>query len=257
MSKPAVLAIRAISMERLSRTVIEATTSPRASFSLTLLRRMSLAGHCQALLPCGQFAWPDLRAGGMIARHSTPQGSECHELRYQLQVGQRPGFARGVAGPGRARRLLPTGRPVRDDRPDLQPHHRAHPRHRAPADQPLWPALQGDHRVEPGQDRRRGRDHRQARHRLRHQQVRLCDPRRDPQGAARSEMRAAHPHPRRHRGVGDELRAPAAVADLDPLSQPHRLSRLRGPGGRSRGARADRQATSASTTRWSCATTGF
>ena len=47
----------------------------------------------------------------------------------------------------------------------------------------------------------------------------------------------------------------AAVADLDPLSQPHRLSRLRGAGGRSRGARADRQATSASTTRWSCATT--
>ena len=45
MSKPAVLAMRAISMERLSRTVIEATTSPRASFSLTLLRRMSLAGH--------------------------------------------------------------------------------------------------------------------------------------------------------------------------------------------------------------------
>jgi len=43
MSKPAVLAMRAISIERASRTVIEETTSPRASFSLTLLRRMSLA----------------------------------------------------------------------------------------------------------------------------------------------------------------------------------------------------------------------
>src|SRR5258707_6651513 len=43
MSKPAVLAIRAISMERESRTVMEATTSPRASFSLTGFRKISLA----------------------------------------------------------------------------------------------------------------------------------------------------------------------------------------------------------------------
>src|SRR5216683_7880641 len=40
-SKPAVLAIWAISTWRTSRTVIDATTSPRASFSLTLLRRIS------------------------------------------------------------------------------------------------------------------------------------------------------------------------------------------------------------------------
>src|SRR6266446_9894946 len=39
-SKPAVLAIWAISTWRTSRTVMDATTSPRASFSLTLLRRM-------------------------------------------------------------------------------------------------------------------------------------------------------------------------------------------------------------------------
>src|SRR5258707_12447462 len=39
-SKPAVLAIWAISTWRTSRTVIDATTSPRLSFSLTLLRRM-------------------------------------------------------------------------------------------------------------------------------------------------------------------------------------------------------------------------
>src|SRR5215467_13950941 len=40
-SKPAVLAICAISTWRTSRTVMDATTSPRASFSLTLLRRIS------------------------------------------------------------------------------------------------------------------------------------------------------------------------------------------------------------------------
>src|SRR5215468_906228 len=39
-SKPAVLAIWAISTCRTNRTVIDATTSPRLSFSLTLLRRM-------------------------------------------------------------------------------------------------------------------------------------------------------------------------------------------------------------------------
>jgi hypothetical protein len=49
LSKPAVLAMRAISIERTSRTVMDATTSPRASFSLTLLRRMSRI--CTAALP--------------------------------------------------------------------------------------------------------------------------------------------------------------------------------------------------------------
>src|ERR1700710_1705211 len=43
MSNPAVLAIRAISTPRTSRTVIEATTSLRSSFSLTTLRTISLA----------------------------------------------------------------------------------------------------------------------------------------------------------------------------------------------------------------------
>ena len=52
-------------------------------------------------------------------------------------------------------------------------------------------------------------------------------------------LRAAHPYPRRHGGGGDGLRAVAAVADLDPLRRPYRLSRLRGPGDRSRRARAD------------------
>src|ERR1700754_4472298 len=43
MSKPAVLASRAISTPRTSRIVIEATTSLRSSFSLTTLRTISLA----------------------------------------------------------------------------------------------------------------------------------------------------------------------------------------------------------------------
>src|SRR5580692_1446474 len=43
MSKPAVFAIRAISMPRTRRMVIEATTSLRASLSLTTLRTISLA----------------------------------------------------------------------------------------------------------------------------------------------------------------------------------------------------------------------
>src|SRR5229473_317331 len=33
-----------------------------------------------------------------------------------------------MAGAPRPRRLLPAGRRLRDDRPDLQPHHRAHTR---------------------------------------------------------------------------------------------------------------------------------
>jgi len=39
----AVFAMRAISIERARRTVMEATTSPRASFSFTLLRTISRA----------------------------------------------------------------------------------------------------------------------------------------------------------------------------------------------------------------------
>ena len=39
-------------------------------------------------------------------------------------------------------------------------------------------------------------------------------------------MRAAHPYPRRHGGIGDDVRAAAAVADLDALRRPYRLSRL-------------------------------
>ena len=69
---------------------------------------------------------------------------------------------------------------------------------------------------------------------------------------ARAGRRLHHPHahPRRHGGRGDEMRAAAAVADLDPLRRPHRLSRLRGPGGRSRRARAAGRGPRRRTTRW-------
>src|SRR6267378_7504467 len=50
-SKPAVFAIRAISIERTRRTVIEDTTSPRASFSLTLLRTISRGDADMVFLP--------------------------------------------------------------------------------------------------------------------------------------------------------------------------------------------------------------
>src|SRR5262249_45496346 len=74
--------------------------------------------------------------------------------------------------------------------------------------------------VEPGEDRRRGRDHLETRYRLRHQQIGLRDPRRHPQGAAGRRLRAAHPYPRRHHRVGDEVRAAAVVADRDPVCGP-------------------------------------
>src|SRR6266850_3551124 len=50
-SKPAVFAMRAISIERTRRTVREATTSSRASFSLTLLRTISLGCADMGFLP--------------------------------------------------------------------------------------------------------------------------------------------------------------------------------------------------------------
>src|SRR5712691_9323449 len=50
-SKPAVFAMRAISIERTRRTVIDETTSPRASFSLTLLRTTSLGDSDMRFLP--------------------------------------------------------------------------------------------------------------------------------------------------------------------------------------------------------------
>src|SRR5260221_6526950 len=50
-SNPAVFAIRAISIERTRRTVMDETTSPRASFSFTLLRAISLGRADMASLP--------------------------------------------------------------------------------------------------------------------------------------------------------------------------------------------------------------
>jgi hypothetical protein len=56
--------MRAISMPRVSRTVIDATTSSRASFSLTLLRRMSRIDNARPSLAV--LSWPDPLAGAML-----------------------------------------------------------------------------------------------------------------------------------------------------------------------------------------------
>ena len=90
------------------------------------------------------------------------------------------GLPRGVAGARRSRRLLPADRPLWHVRPDRQPHLDARAgRARRLPDQRLRPALRGDHRLEPDQDRPRGQRPRPAR--LRRSQVwrqprRLRDP---------------------------------------------------------------------------------
>src|SRR6266480_2758796 len=72
MSKPAVLAMRAISMVRTSRTVIEDTTSPRFNLSLKWLRRTSLAAmhSSRANHVLGLGHWPGVcsRIGKGTAR---------------------------------------------------------------------------------------------------------------------------------------------------------------------------------------------
>src|SRR5262245_58903018 len=52
--------MRAVSMPRTSRTVIEATTSLRASFSFTLLLRMSLNGTLTLPSRCIEPLWIEL-----------------------------------------------------------------------------------------------------------------------------------------------------------------------------------------------------
>src|SRR6185503_20921464 len=51
-------------------------------------------------------------------------------------------------------------------------------------------------------------------------------------------LRPAHAYASRHGCRRDEMRAVAAVANLDPLCRAPRVSRLRGPGGGTRRARA-------------------
>jgi hypothetical protein len=197
--------------------------------------------RCVARNPPAEF--PQLRESMGFAKSSThptdKPSAESHELRHQLQIRPRRCQPGRVAGAARSRGLLSAGRPLRHAGPDLQPYHGAHPGDAGPpAHQPLWPALQGDHRLEPGQDRSRREYSEQARHRLRHQQIRLRDPRRNPPGASGAGLRAAHPYPCRHGSLGHEMRPAAAVADRDPVFGPYRLSRLRRARGRSRRARA-------------------
>src|ERR1051326_6299240 len=139
--------MRAISMPRTSRTVIEATTSPRASFSFTWLRSTPAPG-----------VWSELRLGIVadmirLPRYGQREGKSRRELLDRFQVHPQRRVGAGMAGPLGPRRLLPAGRSVWHDRPDLQPHHGAYSRHRASFDQPVRLALQEDHRLEPGHDR--------------------------------------------------------------------------------------------------------
>src|SRR5262245_64419360 len=78
-SNPAVRAMRAISTLRTSRTVIDATTSSRASFSLTLLRRIS---------PIGTAA-PPLLLLALCRRYAAQaewKAGTIHEFHDRLQV---------------------------------------------------------------------------------------------------------------------------------------------------------------------------
>src|SRR6266851_584505 len=126
--------MRAISMPRTSRTVIDATTSSRASFSLTLLRRISriciaapptcFANACPGKVGTG-FSDKDMRKIAALAlssarryaagkypggRPGTSRMEIIHELHDRVQVDPRPGLGRGVAGAGRSRGLLPADR---------------------------------------------------------------------------------------------------------------------------------------------------
>ena len=72
-------------------------------------------------------------------------------------------------------------------------------------DQPLRPDVRGDHRVEPGQGRPAGQQARRLA--VPGQPGRLHDPQRDPRGAPRRAVRAAHAYAERRRGVGAEAAA--------------------------------------------------
>src|SRR6266566_6754288 len=121
--------MRAISVVRTSRTVIDATTSSRASFSFTLLRRMSLIATAGP--PCCRRPLPSriaslygslglIRAPALCWNPGSEQPTETiHELHDRLQADPRRGLGRGMAGAGRPRRLLSSGRQVRDDRSHL------------------------------------------------------------------------------------------------------------------------------------------
>jgi hypothetical protein len=103
--------------------------------------------------------------------------------------------------------LLSPGRLLRHDRSDLQPHHRAHPRHRPPFDQSLRPPIQGDHGIEPGQDRPRRLHRLEAGDRLRHHAIHKARP---------DVACVLHTHTRAGRGRG----APAAEREFWTLTAP-------------------------------------
>src|SRR5712691_10590191 len=112
--------MRAISIERTRRTVREATTSPRASFSLTLLRTISRADADMAFLPgnCSLLyarargnPWSDRTGGAMrydiVIRGGTVfdgSGRPGEHADVAIDGGRIAAIAPGISG--RASRLL-------------------------------------------------------------------------------------------------------------------------------------------------------
>src|SRR5258706_589906 len=98
-SKPALFAMRTISTPGTRRTVIDATTSPRASFSLTLLRAMSRACTRLLHLDSGRLDdGPPLLDLGLVQRAQRLRRllraredvlAEAGEARAHLRIGQR------------------------------------------------------------------------------------------------------------------------------------------------------------------------
>ena len=166
---------------------------------------------------------------------STPGRMRCREIAQRRTswrklarsaVGPPTGKRRGVAGAHRARRRLPARRALRLDPPHQQPHLAAGAGHGRPVpDQPLRLPLRADHRLEPGEDRRRRQHPRRAP--LPREPRRLRHPQRDPHGAPGPARHHPHPHGCGPGGVGARLRAAAAQPERHALLQAHRLSRVR------------------------------
>src|ERR1044072_3073495 len=104
----------------------------------------------------------DGRSAGPAVRSGTAYHPERFHDRARPQEVERrqpslEGLPRGVAGTRGHRRRLPADRSLWHVRPDRQPHLDARARRaRRLPDQRLRPALRGDHRLEPDQDRPRG-----------------------------------------------------------------------------------------------------
>src|SRR5277367_1199537 len=89
---------------------------------------------------------------------------------------------------------------------------------------PYRPPMGGDHRLLPGENRRRRRqDRRQP---LPRESRGIHHPQRRPHGEARRRLRHPHPHARRHGSLGGEKRLAADQPDRSAILWPPRHSRL-------------------------------